>query len=197
VTRLVEKFSSTPEYRRDVLPGSGQRPTSELTVTADADAVTVAFDGGQLRLTREQADDLRQALGEALTQRREFLRTAGEHREDGSYVVSRRGANSAGHRKVFDSFENLQRLYRRLPAEFTAETVGRTGLTGGRRHMLVWHLVEHPAFDCELVSRQPLTVRKTSASAGGSDVASSDTEPASSDHVSATTRDLEPEVSDA
>lgn len=86
--------------------------------------------------------------------------TTGEHREDGSYVVARRGADSAGHRKVFDSFDRVERLYRRLPAEFTAEEIGRTGLTGGRRHMLLRHVVEHPAFDCELVSRQPLTVRK-------------------------------------
>lgn len=83
-----------------------------------------------------------------------------KHREDGAYVVERRGASSAGHRKVFDSFERCRRLYERVPHEFTAEDVGRTGLTGGRRHVLVWHFVEHPAFDCELVSRQPLTARK-------------------------------------
>ena len=62
---------------------------------------------------------------------------------------------------MFDSSRALDRLYDRLPAEFTAEDVGRTGLTGGRRHMLLRHLAEHPRFDCELVSRQPLTVRKT------------------------------------
>lgn len=101
-----------------------------------------------------------------MTDRTEFFRTAGEHREDGSYVVSRRGADSAGHRKVFESFEHLRRLYGRLPAEFTAEEVGRSGLTGGRRHMLVRHFAEHPAFDCQLVSRQPLTVRKTEPAAG-------------------------------
>jgi hypothetical protein len=32
--------------------------------------------------------------------------------------------------------------------------------------MLLWHLVEHPAFECELSSRQPLTVRKPT---GGSE----------------------------
>ncbi|WP_244509991.1 DUF7528 family protein [Halogranum gelatinilyticum] len=103
---------------------------------------------------------MRDQLGEALSQRQEFFRTAGEHREDGSYVVSRRGATSAGHSKVFESFEELERLYGRLPDEFAAADVGRTGLTGGRRHLLVRHLAEHPAFDCELVSRQPLTARK-------------------------------------
>ena len=109
---------------------------------------------------RDEAAELRDQLAEALTERREFLRTAGEHREDGSYVVSRRGADSSGHRKVFERFEQLRRLYDRLPDSFTAEDVGRSGLTGGRRHMVVRHFVEHPAFDCELVSRQPLTVEK-------------------------------------
>ncbi|WP_115864375.1 DUF7528 family protein [Halorussus litoreus] len=121
-------------------------------------AVTVADD--RHRLTRAEADQLRRSLGEALTQRREFLRTAGTHREDGSYVVERRGADSAGHRKVFDSFAALGRLYERLPAEFRAADVERSGLTGGRRHMLVHHLAEHPAFDCELAKHQPLTARK-------------------------------------
>ncbi len=67
---------------------------------------------------------------------------------------------------MFDSFDELRRLYGRLPDEFTADEVGRTGLTGGRRHMVVWHLAEHPAFDCELSSRQPLTVRKRGGGEG-------------------------------
>lgn len=125
--------------------------------------MVLKLDGEEYRLSRSDAAALRDSLGSALAQRREFLRTAGEHREDGSYVVSRRSANSAGHSKVFRSFDELERLYGRLPAEFTAEDVGRTGLTGGRRHMLVRHVAEHPVFDCELVSRQPLTVRKNSA----------------------------------
>lgn len=62
---------------------------------------------------------------------------------------------------MFDGFAALERLYGRLPAEFTADDVGRTGLTGGRRHMVLRHFVEHPAFDCELASRQPLTARKS------------------------------------
>lgn len=103
---------------------------------------------------------LRDDLAAALTRRREFLHTAGEHREDGSYVVERRGADSSGHRKVFRSLQELRRLYERLPRSFTADDVGRSGLTGGRRHMLVRHLAEHPEFDCDLVSRQPLTARK-------------------------------------
>jgi hypothetical protein len=120
--------------------------------------VTVA--GETHELTRAEADQLRAALGEALTERREFVRTVGTHREDGSYVVSRRRADSSGHRKVFESFAVLRRLYDRLPEAFTAEDVERSGLTGGRRHMLVHHLAEHPAFDCELAKRQPLTAEK-------------------------------------
>ncbi|WP_435320260.1 DUF7528 family protein [Haloarchaeobius sp. TZWSO28] len=111
-------------------------------------------------MTREDALELRDQLADAVTQTHEFVHTTCTHREDGSYVVERRGANSAGHRKVFESFQACERLFGRLPDEFTAEDVGHTGLTGGRRHMLVWHYAEHPRFDCELVSRQPLTVAK-------------------------------------
>jgi hypothetical protein len=111
-----------------------------------------------------------------LSRREEFLRTVGEHREDGSYVVSRRGVDSAGHSKVFERFAALRRLYDRLPGEFTAEDVGRSGLTGSRRHVVVRHFAEHPAFSCELVRRQPLTVRKV-----GSGAAASEREPTDSD----------------
>ncbi|MFT4889255.1 MAG: hypothetical protein ACI9YT_000164 [Halobacteriales archaeon] len=111
-------------------------------------------------LDRTDAVELRDSLDEALTRTREFVYTASRHREDGGYVVERRGADSAGHRKVFESFDGCRRLYERLPEEFVAEDVTRTGVTGGRRHLLVRHFAEHPAFDCELVSRQPLTVAK-------------------------------------
>ncbi|WP_435175107.1 DUF7528 family protein [Halorussus sp. AFM4] len=130
--------------------------------------MTVA--GERHELSRAEADELRAALGDALTERREFVRTVGTHREDGSYVVERRNADSSGHSKVFESFAALRRLYDRLPAEFTAEDVGRSGLTGGRRHMLVRHFAEHPAFDCGLAKRQPLTAAKrTSGDETGGD----------------------------
>lgn len=141
--RLAEKFS----------PG-------EPTVSVERGDVVLEFGADSYVLDSAAAARLREELGDALTHRREFLHTAGEHREDGSYVVERRGADSTGHRKVFDAFERVERLYERLPETFTAEEVGRTGLTGGRRHMLVRHLAEHPAFDCELVCRQPLTAEK-------------------------------------
>ena len=143
--RLIEKFS---------------RDETTVSATSAQERVSVTVAGQTHELTRDEADQLREALGEALTRCREFVRTVGHHREDGSYVVARRQANSAGHRKVFEGFDALGRLYDRLPREFTAEDVGRAGLTGGRRHMLVHHLAEHPSFDCELTSRQPLTARK-------------------------------------
>jgi len=131
-----------------------------VDVDSTATGVALAVGAGACELTRAEARSLRDRLSAALTERRSFVRTDGVHREDGSYVVERRGADSAGHRKVFGGFEHLQRLYDRLPATFTAEEVGRSGLTGGRRHMVVRHFAEHPAFDCELSSRQPLTVEK-------------------------------------
>ncbi len=60
----------------------------------------------------------------------------------------------------------MESLYARLPECFDAEAVGdaaradRSSLSGNRRHLVLRHLVEHPAFDCELVARQPLTARK-------------------------------------
>ncbi|WP_129117067.1 DUF7528 family protein [Halegenticoccus tardaugens] len=117
-------------------------------------------------MSRADAADLQDAIGAALTEKREFFRTAGEHRDDGSYVVSRRGAESTGNAKVFAGFDALRRLFDRLPEEFTAEDVGRTGITGSRRHMLIRHFGEHPAFDCEISSRNPLTGRKKTPTAG-------------------------------
>jgi len=148
--RLVEKFSREPDQ------GDG----AGATVDPSAAGVVVELGDETHHLTRAEACALRDDLSAALTRRRELLRTAGVHREDGSYVVERRGADSAGHRKVFGDFEHLRRLYERLPESFTAEDVGRSGLTGGRRHMVLRHFAEHPGFDCELSSRQPLTVEK-------------------------------------
>ncbi|UPM43525.1 DUF7528 family protein [Halocatena salina] len=113
-------------------------------------------------LTPAEARDLHAALDEALYHTETFTHTACEHRPDGSYVVVRRRADSSGHRKVFDSFAALDELYGKLPTKFTAEDVEQPGLTGGRRHMLVHHFTEHPAFDCVLARRQPLTARKES-----------------------------------
>lgn len=78
--------------------------------------------------------------------------------------MTRRAAESAGNSKVFDSFEALKRLFGRLPETFTAEAVSRSGITGSRRHLVVRHLCEHPAFDCEIERRNPLTARKSTPS---------------------------------
>ncbi|WP_435358915.1 DUF7528 family protein [Haloarchaeobius sp. DFWS5] len=147
-TWLVEKF---PDH-------------DSCAVVADSRGLLLAVGDETYELTRSEAAALREELSDALTQTHEFVHTTCTHRDDGGYVVERRGANSAGHRKVFDTETQCERLFNRLPEEFTAEDVGRTGLTGGRRHMLVWHFAEHPNYDCELVSRQPLTVRKVAPS---------------------------------
>ncbi|SFP12581.1 MULTISPECIES: hypothetical protein [Halolamina] len=61
---------------------------------------------------------------------------------------------------MFDSFGALRALFESLPAEFGAEPVGNEGITDSRRHLIVRHLAEHPAFDCGLVSEQPLRAEK-------------------------------------
>ncbi|MFB6081855.1 MAG: hypothetical protein ABEJ67_03440 [Halanaeroarchaeum sp.] len=116
-----------------------------------------------------EVDGLLEDLDDALTTRHEFVHTAGEHRRDGAYVVERRGADSAGNAKVFDAYRTLVRLADRLPDRVTAEDLSRVGLTAGRRHMVLWHLVEHPSFPFELVSRQPLTAERTDREGGGRD----------------------------
>lgn len=150
MTRLVEKFSDSPD----------------LSAQRRGDRVAVIVGGDELLLSPEDADQLRECLEDALTARETFLNTEGVHRADGSYVVERRGADSAGNRKVFESFHALRRLFGRLPEAFTAEDLSATGLTAGRRHMVLWHFVEHPGFACDLASRQPLTARKTPAGTG-------------------------------
>ncbi len=111
------------------------------------------------RLTPATAAALRTALGDAVADRRDFVHTVGERRPDGSYVVHRRGADSAGNSVVFDSFAALRRLYERLPAHADAAAVGEAAdVTGSRRHLLVRHFAEHPAFPCHLTSRSPLRV---------------------------------------
>lgn len=125
--------------------------------------VLVSIDGVTHELPRDAAAALRDGVAEALTERREFFKTAGVHREDGSYVVERRNADSTGNASVFESFDELQRLFGRLPEVFGAEALTRAGITGSRRHMLVRHFIEHPDFDCELESRNPLQGRKVAS----------------------------------
>lgn len=120
----------------------------------------MTVDGVDHRLDAATAADLRASLGAALSRRRSFLRTACERRSDGRYAVLRRGADSDGHSKVFESKAAAFDLFEELPREFVAEDVDRAGVSGNRRHLLVHHFAEHPDFPCELVSKQPLTARK-------------------------------------
>ncbi|WP_368408747.1 DUF7528 family protein [Haloarchaeobius amylolyticus] len=144
-----------------------------MSVTAERGSVVVELGDQRRELTREEAIALQERIGDAIVDRTEYFRTAGAHRADGAYEVTRRAADSAGNTKVFDSFAALERLYERLPDEFGAEAVGRTGITGSRRHLLVRHLAEHPAFDCEITCRRPLTATK----AGDEPEAEEHTEP--------------------
>jgi len=146
-------------------------------VAATADGVRLQVGDEARELSRAEVERLQESLGEALADRREFVHTVGYRRADGSYVVERRGAESSGHRKVFDSLDACRRLYDTLPAEFAATDLDTPGVSGGRRHMLVWHFVEHPVFDCDLVSRQPLTVCKSDATATVGDPAGPDPDP--------------------
>lgn len=127
---------------------------------ADDGAVRLTVGGETHTLSREQALALRGAVGDALDRRRELIRTVGHYRRDGSYAVARRSADSPGNEQVFASFAALGALFAALPAAFGAEDAGEQGLTGSRRHLLVRHLAEHPAFDCRLVSQRPLRAEK-------------------------------------
>lgn len=151
--RLVEKFDRTPHSDDD-------SATDDVGAVADGDGVLLSVDGTTHRLDATAAASLRESLGEALSRERSFLHTACEHRVDGQYAVRRRGADSDGHSKVFESRAVAFDLFEDLPTEFVAEDVGRVGISGNRRHLLVHHFAEHPEFPCELVSKQPLTARK-------------------------------------
>lgn len=154
---LIEKFSGTDQSDSTT---ATRRQASNETVERDGHEVVVELSNATHVLPLTQAHDLHAALDEALYHTETFSHTVCERRPDGSYVVTRRRADSSGHQKVFDSFRALDGLYERLPSEFTAEDIKHPGLTGSRRHMLVRHFTEHPAFDCALVCRQPLTARK-------------------------------------
>ncbi|MFW5934588.1 MAG: DUF7528 family protein [Halolamina sp.] len=141
---------------------------------------------GERRLSRWAATALRDDLTAALSGRRAFLRTAGEHRPDGSYVVARRNADSAGNEKQFRDFGQIVALFARLPDRFDAAAVGDAAgddlsVSGTRRHLLVRHFAEHPAFACELVAEQPLTAAKVDGGAERTRAVPADPEVTSTD----------------
>jgi hypothetical protein len=161
-SRLVEKFDRTTDASGTTDETTHRPdPPDDPDAVADGDAVVVTLDGVSHRLDAATAAGLRESLGAALARRRTFLRTTCERRADGRYVVRRRGADSDGHSKVFESRAAAFDLFCALPEEFVAVDVECTGVSGNRRHLLVHHFAEHPEFPCELVSKQPLTARKT------------------------------------
>ncbi|WP_254537572.1 DUF7528 family protein [Halomarina litorea] len=118
----------------------------------------VTIDGTRHALTPEAARALVADIHEALSDRSEFVHTACETRRDGRFVVSRRRGTSAGTEVVFDSPGEVRVLYGALPERFGASDVTR--VSGSRRHLLVRFFVEHPDYNCELVSENPLAVQK-------------------------------------
>ncbi|WP_406675872.1 DUF7528 family protein [Salarchaeum japonicum] len=133
-----------------------------MSVDGEGESVVVTIGDETLELSRDAAKELKTGVGDALTRRESFFRTACVHREDGSYVVERRNADSTGNSAVFETFDEVRRLFDRLPETFDADDLSKAGLTGSRRHMLVRHFAEHPGFACELESRSPIRARKLS-----------------------------------
>ena len=97
-------------------------------------------------------------IADALRERRSFVHTRYERRADGSVVVARRRAESAGNEVVFDSTADLRATFDALPDRFRASDVTR--VSGSRRHLLVRFFAEAPAFDCTLVSENPLCAER-------------------------------------
>jgi hypothetical protein len=120
--------------------------------------VTVA--GDEFSLSRAAAAELRAAVGDALSRREAFCRTACERRADGAYVVERRNADATGNSVVFDDASDVRDVFDALPERFGADDVPDSVATGSRRHLLVRHFAEHPAFPCDLESRNPLAAVK-------------------------------------
>lgn len=133
---------------------------TRVDASVDGETIEVTVGAQTLELSRATAVSLRSAIGDAVEGRTSFLRTEGVHRSDGSYVVARRCAESSGNSVVFDSFAGLVDDFEALPSEFGAAAVASWGVTGSRRHMVVWHLIEHPTFRCGLTSRNPLRAHK-------------------------------------
>jgi len=132
--------------------------SDSVDAAAAADGVELSLDGESVVLSRDAAVELRAAVRNALTERQPFERTAGIHRADGSYLVERRAAATTGNSAVFDSFDDLRGVFDELPERFVAEDVDC--VTGSRRHMVVRHFAEHPAFPATLAARRPLACEK-------------------------------------
>lgn len=133
---------------------------NSIAVTTEGQSIRITVEDSTYELSRTSAQALQEAITDALTDRESFLRTEGIRRGDGSYVIRRRMAESAGNSTVFDDFQTVSEQFDTLPNEFGAGDIECMGITGSRRHMVVWHFIEHPAFPAELAARNPLTARK-------------------------------------
>ena len=171
---LIEKFVGESE-RNGLLAETAATVTVSTAHGPYGRMVSLRTADGEVTGTIESAREWYDQLETVLTEEYEFVHTAGTHRPDGRYVLERTGADSAGNRKVFDSIEALWALFERVPTTFTADDLGGDGLSGSRRHAVLWHFVEHPAFPCRLESKQPLSAKKCTTS---SRPIRSDTEPA-------------------
>ncbi|MFB6254497.1 MAG: hypothetical protein ABEI06_07805 [Halobacteriaceae archaeon] len=114
-----------------------------------------------IELSREEVVEIKHTLEDAVTERDEFVHTIGTYHPDGAYTIKRRGATSAGNKKKFESFVRVRQIYDALPRKFDAEDIGKYGITGSRRHMVIWHYIEHPRFACQIQCRNPLTASKS------------------------------------
>lgn len=133
---------------------------SDSNAERTEDTVLLRIAGEQYALPIEAARSLHVDLSDALTERQSFLDTACVRHADGRYVIERRRAASSGNRIAFDSTEALRDCFDALPNTFGATDVERDGITGSRRHLLVRHFAESPAFECELICENPLEAKK-------------------------------------
>jgi hypothetical protein len=145
--------------RRSSLPCRGA-PTRLVAFSTDRTdrAVEVTIDGETYSLSPVVARELADGIADALRESRSFVHTRFERRGDGSVVVARRRASSSGNEVVFESPDDLRTTFDALPDRFGADDVTR--VSGSRRHLLVRFFAESPAFDCTLVSENPLRAAK-------------------------------------
>ena len=171
LTLLIEKFVGETE-RNDLFEETTAIVAVSTAGSPNGRTVSLHTADGVVTGTIDAAREWYDQLETVLTEEYAFVHTLGTHRPDGRYVLERTGADSAGNRKVFESMEALWALFEDAPETFTAADLGRDGLSGSRRHMVLWHFVEHPAFPCRLESKQPLSAKKCSVPSRQSNSAS-------------------------
>lgn len=131
-----------------------------MQVERTAETVQISVAGETITVNQSTAEELQSAIASALVDKREFARTIGIRRSDGRYEVRRRNSTSSGNAKVFESTAALRESFTELPDTLSATEMEELGLTGSRRHLVLWHFIEHPGFPCEIQSRNPLRAQK-------------------------------------